>query len=234
MFLLYFQIYYVYPYGGVLIQCLHGYLFLQGSGMSSYKTHQLGRMVKLLKIGVQRVFFWAHVTDLDKKKQGPAVALILTGLKKQVALEFNLQELGVDDGLEKLLDKLRTSYGREESNRIFVAYVQFETINRGSRRILEYIQEFEQLNAELVKFKMILPTEVLVCKLLHCSSLELKDRQFTLSATPKLDYDSMKATLRRIYCSTTCTSQLEQVEMKPEPVVAAQSDPQENDESPVL
>ena len=44
----------------------------------------------------------------------------------------------------------------------------------------------------------------------------------------------MKATLRRIYGSTTSTGQLEPVEMKPEPVFVAQPDCEENDESHVL
>ena len=50
-----------------------------------------------------------------------------------------------------------------------------------------------------------------------------------------LEYDSMKATLTRIYSSTTSASQLEPVKMKPEQdFFVAQSDHQENNESPVL
>ena len=60
---------------------------------------------------------WVAVTDLAKAKQGPAVALSLTGRKREAALEFSSVELNAEDGLTKLLVKLKSKFGREETDR---------------------------------------------------------------------------------------------------------------------
>ena len=46
---------------------------------------------------------------------------------------------------------------------------------------------------------MVLPDPVLACKLLHCASLNQKERQLILAATPDLKYATMCSTLRRVF-----------------------------------
>lgn len=47
------------------------------------------------------------VTDLDKKKQVLAVALSLTGQVRDSALEIEAVDLITDDGMSKLIEKLK-------------------------------------------------------------------------------------------------------------------------------
>ena len=46
---------------------------------------------------------------------------------------------------------------------------------------------------------MKVPTAVLACKLLNGTNLDDKERKMVLAATPELDYDKMKASMRRIF-----------------------------------
>ena len=58
---------------------------------------------------------WALITELDKKKRGPVVALTLTGRKRQIALEIKAEDLNKDESLKTLLDKLKLSFGQDET-----------------------------------------------------------------------------------------------------------------------
>ena len=49
---------------------------------------------------------WQMFTDLDKKKQGPAVYLAVTGRARETVLELLAAQLGGDNGLDKIIRKL--------------------------------------------------------------------------------------------------------------------------------
>ena len=127
----------------------------------------------------------------DKKKRGSVVALTLTG-KREIALEIEAEDLNKDEGLKTLLDKLKLSFGQDETDRIFEAYSKFESINRGTKSMVEYLQEFERKNDQLTSLGIELPKEVLACKILYCANLDVKERQMALSATSKLEFEPIK------------------------------------------
>ena len=146
---------------------------------------------------------WALITELDKKKRGPVVVLTLTGRKREIkALAIKAENLNKDEGLKTLLDKLKFSFGQDKTDRIFEAYSKFESINRGTKSMVEYLQEFERQNDELTSLGIKLPTEVLACKILYCAYLDVKKQQMALSATSKLEFEPVKTALKRIFGSS--------------------------------
>ena len=52
-------------------------------------------------------------TDLDAKKQGPAIRLSLTGEAREAALELSVENLNSDTGVVQLLAKLDELYLRQ-------------------------------------------------------------------------------------------------------------------------
>ena len=218
------------------IYCLYCQLYLHGSRMMSSTKFSITPPLWNDEVPFERwnaeIQLWVAVTDLAKAKQGPAVALSLTGRKREAALEFSSVELNAEDGLTKLLDKLKSKFGREETDRLFEAYVNFETVARLDRNMTEYIQDFERLYAELKKFKIDVPSEVLACKLLHCAGLDTKDRHLVLSATPDLKFDAMRTSLRRIFTSCVKVDTGDVPSIKPEPTFVTRMD-EGNEDSPI-
>ena len=159
---------------------------------SSLKTPPLWEDGKSFEKWKSEMELWALITELDKKKRGPVVALTLTGRKREIALEIKAEDLNKDEGLKTLLDKLKLSFGQDETDRIFEAYSKFESINRGTKIMVEYLQQFERQNDELTSLGIKIPTEVLACKILYCANLDVKERQMALSATSKLEFEEFE------------------------------------------
>lgn len=143
---------------------------------------------------------WEVVTELPKKKQGPVVYLSLNSKVRQACSALTKEELNEEDGLNKLVNKLKELYGITEDQAMFNAYEKFETFHRSkTMSIGDYVNEFEQLNQKLKSFKIELPTAVLAYQLLKNADLLKATRELTRATVPSLTYDSMKKQIKAIY-----------------------------------
>ncbi|KAG7489765.1 bifunctional UDP-N-acetylglucosamine transferase and deubiquitinase ALG13 isoform X2 [Solea senegalensis] len=146
------------------------------------------------------VEIWRLVTDLDIKKQALAVTLSLTGRAKASALEIAAGDLNSDTGMTALLTKLDSVYLKEEKDRQYEAYTEFDRITRGSGvSMVDHIIEFEHLYNKIRKLKMDLPDAMLAFKLLDTAGLDVKDKQLALTACPSVSFVNMKSALKRIF-----------------------------------
>ena len=93
---------------------------------------------------------WKQITEVDKKKQGIAIALSLpeehesgTCIREKVFDEIDLNVLNADDGLAKLLVFLDQKLGKDELSDSLEKFEDFEDFCRDSKqRIVEYIANF--------------------------------------------------------------------------------------------
>lgn len=153
------------------------------------------------------VAVWTRVTELEKKKQALAVALALSGRAREAAMEIPVDDLNKDSGMDTLLRKLDEMFLKEEKDRIYEAYSNFDQIKRESGvSMTDYIIEFEQRYSRMRKYKMELPDAVLAFKLLDTACLDMKDRQLALTACADLTFSSMKSALKRIFGGKLPTS----------------------------
>ena len=166
---------------------------------------------------------WTLVTDLDEKKRGVAVALYLSGRRREVAMEVPSTDLN-EDGLESLLNKLETVFRIDTVDAALISYDSFESVKRLGQTIAEYIQNFEMAHKKLKKHQMVIPDNILACKLLRNVELEEKERQMALAATRDLSYYAMKTALKRIFASTTASKSTLAVSLKEEPTFATSND----------
>ena len=180
------------------------------SVVSSYKSPPAWNEGIDFETWRNEVAIWEAVTDLATGKQGPAVALTLTGSKRETATSIPIDELKVNDGLKKLLDKLKTVFGKETVVELFADYERFEILTRNDKSMTEYISEFEKANTRLKHHSIDIPDQLLACKLLFCARLDERDKKLMLTATPDLKYDSINTNLKRVFASTPSSSCISQ------------------------
>ena len=65
-----------------------------------------------------------------RKKRGPAVYLTLTGRARDAVRELSTADIGRDNGLKKIIDKLDTLFLQDENARAYVTFKEFHNFKR--------------------------------------------------------------------------------------------------------
>ena len=95
---------------------------------------------------VHEVEIWQCVTDLEVKKQGPAIYLALEGPARQACSNIEVKELHSENGVKIIIEKLKSLYAKDVNQAAFMAYETFENFTRPEgMSILDYINKFDQL-----------------------------------------------------------------------------------------
>lgn len=124
----------------------------------------------------------------------------LSGRARENTLEIAAHDLNTDTRMDVLLTKLDSMFLKEEKDRQYEAYTEFDRINRQSgTSMVDYIIEFERRYYKIRKFKMELPDAELAFKLLDNTGLNTKDKQLALTACSAISFDNMKSALKRIF-----------------------------------
>ena len=88
--------------------------------------------------------YWQAVTDLPKAKQGPAVTLSLSGKALEAAMELDFDEVSAEDGVVKVMDRLRSIYAKDEVEAAYEAFDNFIHFKRNENSSMaEFITAFE-------------------------------------------------------------------------------------------
>ena len=143
---------------------------------------------------------WKIVTDLDVKKHGPVVLLCLNEKMRHNCSSLTKEELNADDGLDKLIEKIKSLYGKNKEQEEFVAYEKWVNFKRPSEmNIRDYVNQFELLNTKLLKKKIVLPTSVLAYQVLQNANLP-SDKVNLIRATVKsVKYEDMVEQIKAVY-----------------------------------
>ena len=148
---------------------------------------------------VKEVKLWKLCSKIDKKEQGPALALSLTGNAREAALEMPLEELNADDGADKLITKLDGLFLKDEHQRTYVAYSTFEKYTRPATMSIDaYINEFERLYNKVKAHTITLPDQVLAYRLLESANLDYSKTELIRTTLTALGYKEMKTQLRKL------------------------------------
>ena len=68
---------------------------------------------------------WRLVTDFPKTKLGPVVYLNLKGKARESVRNMKAEDLGKEDGIDQLIQKLDDIYLKDESTRAYLAFKKF-------------------------------------------------------------------------------------------------------------
>ena len=132
-----------------------------------------------------RLRMWRTVCGSAKKEQ--AIIVLLQSLNENQKAEkagskLTVTDLNADDGLEKLLQKLDSTFKirkTQESYNVckdFNAFQQLEDMS-----INNYLLELEHLNNRMIQFDLKLSDNVLYLKLLENASLSVNEKQMVLT-----------------------------------------------------
>ena len=79
---------------------------------------------------VHEVKIWQCITDLQVKKQGPALYLVLEGPARQACSNINVKELHSENEVKTIIEKLKSLYAQDVNQAAFMAYENFEHFTR--------------------------------------------------------------------------------------------------------
>ena len=139
----------------------------------------------------QELHAWRIVTEIDKKKQGIAIALSLpeddsSGIREKVFDEMKLDDLKTDDGFEKLITFLDGKLGKDDLTDSLEKFEDFENYQREENQsITDYIAKFDQKYNKMAKLDIKLPSSILGFKLLRKASITKNERMLVLTG---MDY----------------------------------------------
>ena len=83
---------------------------------------------------IHEIEMWQLVTTIEKAKQGPLVYRSLQGKARKACQALSIEELGSEDGLAKLVAKLKELYSADKDQQMFTAYEKFETFKRNNEQ----------------------------------------------------------------------------------------------------
>jgi hypothetical protein len=146
------------------------------------------------------VQLWTILTDLDEGKHAIAVHLSLTGRARNASSELTVDEINGSGGMKMLFDKLDRVFEQDENWKCFNTYLAFENYRRSKEcSIDEYLSEFDLRHHKLRECKVVLPDAVIACRLLKSCGLSDVNFQLALSTTPKMTFEDMRTTLKKLF-----------------------------------
>ena len=73
---------------------------------------------------------WQCVTDIEEKKQEPAVYLLLPDKIRKGCSNIKVSDLNKDDGLTVLITKIKSLHAKDINALAYMAYDQFKNFKR--------------------------------------------------------------------------------------------------------
>ena len=143
---------------------------------------------------------WELFTELEKKKRGPAVYLTLKGNARDCARDLTIEDIGHDEGVKKITDKLDAVYLKDKDTQTFMTFESFYNYRRASGvNITEFLVDFGYLCNKLSKQEIALPEGVLAFMLLKASNISVEHERLARATCPAMTYEKMKGCIMKIY-----------------------------------
>lgn len=169
--------------------------------------------IKSYELFKQELLAWKEVTELDKKKQGVAIALSLpendeSQIREKVFDQLNLEDLKKETGLKTLIEFLDKHLAKDDLADSLEKFEDFEDFKRSDgQSVNEYISIFDAKYRKIEKKNMKLPPEILAFKLLKRSQISKEERMIVLTGmnfeNKETLYEEAKKSLKK-FKGETC------------------------------
>ena len=119
---------------------------------------------------------WSRLTSCDKMKQAEWIVLLLewhsSGIKEKIKTQLGDELIDAEDGIEKLIEFLRTIYDTDHLADSFEKYMKFEKLRRDSGTTVQtFIATWENIYHKSRNAGCEFADTVLAFKLLHAYNL---------------------------------------------------------------
>ena len=149
---------------------------------------------------LKEVEIWKCFTDVEKRKQAPAIFLTLEGKAREAVLELPVEKLNCDDGVKNLINQLNKLYLKDKTQLAYEAYDSFEKFRRPENmKMSDYVNEFERLLNKTKQYGSEMSEDILAYRLLKSANLHEHHEQLARATVGALTYDNMKLQLKRIF-----------------------------------
>ena len=143
---------------------------------------------------------WQMYTDLPRNKQGPAVFLTLTGRARDCIRDLQPEEIGHENGVKKITDKLDTLFLKDENIRVYLAFKEFYNYRRPSEvSMIDFLIKFEYLYHKLSSYKLQLPEGIRAFFLLTAANMSDENERLARATCVSMTYENMKCTIKKIF-----------------------------------
>ena len=164
--------------------------------LSKYKTYD--DWIKALSI-------WVKFTDLEKKKQGPAVFLSLEGEAQEAVLELDEALITSDDGVKHITKRLDGLFKKDELLKKYEALEAFESYKRSSSTSMqEFLNELTRRYNKTKSYGTTMSEDILAYRLLKSANLSEQHEQLAKATASDLKSDVMKDQLKKIFGDLSC------------------------------
>ena len=146
---------------------------------------------------------WCMCTDLEKKRQGPAIFLTLKGKARETILaKIKPTDISKDNGAETITASLDKLYVKNESASAVNTFENFSHFSRPSNMsIKDYMIDFYLTLCKRQSHAMDLPEGVLAYYLLSCANLSDEETTLCRATCMDLTYDDIKKQIERVSTS---------------------------------
>ena len=145
---------------------------------------------------------WQLLKLATKTDEGPLVYRTLTGRSKSAVSDLTPAQIGSNNGLDLIIERLDKLHLNDKNQRIFVALDTFEKFKRPSNMSMSnFIVAFENLHNSVKMHQCTYPDGVLAYRLLKSANLS-PEQSALCKATVETDnwtYDSVVNQLRKIF-----------------------------------
>ena len=145
---------------------------------------------------------WKLLKSASNKEEGPLIYRVLTGEAKAAAKKLTVEQIGSENGLQLIIDKLDELYLADKNQRICSALEAFEKFKRpGSMNMSTFLVEFEGLHSTVQNFQCAYPDGVLAYKVLQAANLSQEHVKLCKAtiATGAWSYKAMKDQIKKIF-----------------------------------
>ena len=150
--------------------------------VANYKAPPLLKEDSNYELWKKEITLWKTFTDLDAKKQGPAICLSLTGKAREAALELSVENFSSDTGVVQLLAKLDELYLKDKDQLPHATYDSFENFKRPpDMSIKDYLITSEGLHHKILQYT--LPEPVLAYRVLKSANISPEKEQLACATS---------------------------------------------------
>ena len=146
----------------------------------------------------EELAIWEAFTDLDKKKQGPALFLSLPNPSsaRDAVLELGATVINGADGVKLILQKLDSLFLKDVNILKYQAWRKF--IRPSNMNMSDYTIEFNKLYTLCKSNGLALPSGVLAIQYLDSANLSDSQHKLALATCAKMEYEDMKSQVLKI------------------------------------
>ena len=154
---------------------------------------------------------WQMLSDLTRPKQAQYLYLSLKGKAKEALGDIKAVDLQEnEEGVKYITDKLDQVFLKDENTRAFYAFQEFYDYRRGDGDSYEtFIVKFEQLQAKLNEYKMVLPDGVKAFFILRAANISEENDRLVRTTAGALSYEEVKDKIKKIFGNFSGDDELE-------------------------